>query len=127
MKNLKNIVENISASIVHTSIKKVDKNGNMKIAEVTIRENNTSGNYVDIFISVIGNGDSGKSSLIGVLTKILQGKGFEGADEIETTDLNVNSKGNVYVFTDKGIEEVSLDTAQKLIASGDASESGWSG
>ena len=39
--NLKNIVENINASIVHTSIKKVDKNGNMKIAEVTIRENNT--------------------------------------------------------------------------------------
>ena len=67
--NLKNIVENISASIVHTSIKKVDKNGNMKIAEVTIRENNTRGNYVDIYISVIGNVDSGKSSLIGVLTK----------------------------------------------------------
>ncbi len=67
--NLKKIVENINASIIHTCIKKVEKNSNLKIAEITIRENNTSGNYIDIYVSVIGNVDSGKSSLIGVLSK----------------------------------------------------------
>ena len=43
--NLKKIVENINASIIHTCIKKVEKNSNLKIAEITIRENNTSEIY----------------------------------------------------------------------------------
>ena len=72
LENLKKITKNIKASIVFTSVKKIDKNNedSLKIAEVLIRENHDANSrYIDIFIATIGNVDAGKSSLIGVLTK----------------------------------------------------------
>ena len=72
LENLKKITKNLKASIVFTSVKKIDKKNpeSLKIAEVLIRENQDVNNrYIDLFVATIGNVDAGKTSLIGVLTK----------------------------------------------------------
>jgi len=67
LNNLKNIVSRINASIVYTTIKDLDNK--LQVAEVLIRESPDTISFIDIFVATIGNVDSGKSSLIGVLTR----------------------------------------------------------
>jgi len=65
--NLGVICEKVNAKINYTSVKKIP-NEELMIAEIFIRNDYNCGNYIDIYVSVIGNVDAGKSSLIGVLT-----------------------------------------------------------
>ena len=70
--NLSAICEKVNASINYISIKQItEKNivNQKKVAEVFIRSNYPKGQYIDIYISVVGNVDAGKSTLVGVLSK----------------------------------------------------------
>lgn len=71
--NLSALCEKINACINYISIKRLSEKGvsidDKKVAEVFIRSNYPKGQYIDIYISVVGNVDAGKSTLIGVLSK----------------------------------------------------------
>ena len=71
--NLSAICEKINACINYISIKRLSEKGVLidekKVAEIFIRSNYPKGQYIDIYISVVGNVDAGKSTLVGVLSK----------------------------------------------------------
>jgi GTPase len=64
--NLKELSKKLNVSIIRISETKLADN--KMIAEVLIRRNSNLNNYIDLKICVSGNVDSGKSTLIGVLT-----------------------------------------------------------
>jgi GTPase len=67
--NLSAICEKVNACINYISIKKLSEKNNLLVAEIFIRANYPKGQYIDLYISVVGNVDAGKSTLIGVLSK----------------------------------------------------------
>ena len=73
LNNFKLISDNMNYKIIETNIKQIDSKLNKSnevyfIAEVLIRDNKDSYDYIDIKIAVAGNVDAAKSTTIGVLT-----------------------------------------------------------
>ncbi len=74
--NLNEVADKNNYILTLLSSKKIDKHEGRKVYEILVRENNEY-NYIDIKVAIAGNVDSGKSSLLGVLTtgKLDNGRG----------------------------------------------------
>ena len=103
--NLKKIADEINCSVI--KIQESNKN-NKFIGKFLIRENNKN-NYININISIAGNVDAGKSTIIGVLTRGIldDGKGksrlhvFNYKHEIDTGRTSSISQ-QIMGFSDNG-------------------------
>ncbi|KAM8842650.1 GTP-binding protein 2b isoform 1-T1 [Synchiropus picturatus] len=134
IKTLKRMAERVGADITLLREREVehelDRN-NRKIAEVLVRKVPDDQQFLDLRVAVLGNVDSGKSTLLGVLTQgeLDNGRGrarlnlFRHLHEIQTGRtssisfeiLGFNSKGEVVNYSESRTAEEICECSSKMI------------
>ncbi|XP_037637657.1 GTP-binding protein 2 [Sebastes umbrosus] len=133
LKTLHKLAEKVGADITVLREREVDYDSDVprKIAEVLIRKVPDDQQFLDLRVAVLGNVDSGKSTLLGVLTQgeLDNGRGrtrlnlFRHLHEIQTGRtssisfeiLGFNSKGEVVNYSESRTAEEICERASKMI------------
>uniref|UniRef100_A0A3B4FH97 GTP-binding protein 2 n=1 Tax=Pundamilia nyererei TaxID=303518 RepID=A0A3B4FH97_9CICH len=133
LKTLHRLAEKVGADITILREREVDYDSDVprKIAEVLIRKVPDDQQFLDLRVAVLGNVDSGKSTLLGVLTQgeLDNGRGrarlnlFRHLHEIQTGRtssisfeiLGFNSKGEVVNYSESRTAEEICESASKMI------------
>ncbi|XP_059425707.1 GTP-binding protein 2-like [Carassius carassius] len=132
LKTLRRMAEKVGADITLLREREVDCNrARRKIAEVLVRKVPDDQQFLDLRVAVLGNVDSGKSTLLGVLTQgeLDNGRGrarlnlFRHLHEIQTGRtssisfeiLGFNSKGEVVNYSDSRTAEEICESSSKMI------------
>ncbi|XP_032876632.1 GTP-binding protein 2 [Amblyraja radiata] len=133
LKTLRRMAEKVGADITILRECNVayDVDSPRRIAEVLIRKVPDDQQFLDLRVAVLGNVDSGKSTLLGVLTQgeLDNGRGrarlnlFRHLHEIQSGRtssisfeiLGFNSKGEVVNYSDSRTAEVICESASKMI------------
>uniref|UniRef100_A0A3B4UCH1 GTP binding protein 2 n=1 Tax=Seriola dumerili TaxID=41447 RepID=A0A3B4UCH1_SERDU len=133
LKTLHRLAEKVGADITVLREREVDYDSDepRKIAEVLIRKVPDDQQFLDLRVAVLGNVDSGKSTLLGVLTQgeLDNGRGrarlnlFRHLHEIQTGRtssisfeiLGFNSKGEVVNYSESRTAEEICESASKMI------------
>ncbi|XP_041723077.1 GTP-binding protein 2 isoform X1 [Coregonus clupeaformis] len=133
LKTLGRMAEKVGADITILREREVDHDADIprKIAEVLIRKVPDDQQFLDLRVAVLGNVDSGKSTLLGVLTQgeLDNGRGrarlnlFRHLHEIQTGRtssisfeiLGFNSKGEVVNYSESRTAEEICESASKMI------------
>ncbi|CAL8297534.1 unnamed protein product [Merluccius merluccius] len=133
LKTLHRMAEKVGADITVLREREVDYDSDdpRKIAEVLIRKVPDDQQFLDLRVAVLGNVDSGKSTLLGVLTQgeLDNGRGrarlnlFRHLHEIQTGRtssisfeiLGFNSKGEVVNYSESRTAEQICESASKMI------------
>ncbi|KAK5854109.1 hypothetical protein PBY51_015207 [Eleginops maclovinus] len=133
LKTLHELAEKVGADITVLREREVDFDSDVprKIAEVLIRKVPDDQQFLDLRVAVIGNVDSGKSTLLGVLTQgeLDNGRGrarlnlFRHLHEIQTGRtssisfeiLGFNSKGEVVNYSESRTAEEICESASKML------------
>ncbi|KAL3050418.1 hypothetical protein OYC64_012449 [Pagothenia borchgrevinki] len=133
LNTLHELAEKVGADITVLREREVDFDSDVprKIAEVLIRKVPDDQQFLDLRVAVIGNVDSGKSTLLGVLTQgeLDNGRGrarlnlFRHLHEIQTGRtssisfeiLGFNSKGEVVNYSESRTAEEICESASKMI------------
>uniref|UniRef100_UPI00398EEC39 GTP-binding protein 2b isoform X2 n=1 Tax=Pristiophorus japonicus TaxID=55135 RepID=UPI00398EEC39 len=133
LKTLRRMAEKVGADITILRERNVeyDLDSPRRIAEVLIRKVPDDQQFLDLRVAVLGNVDSGKSTLLGVLTQgeLDNGRGrarlnlFRHLHEIQSGRtssisfeiLGFNSKGEVVNYSDSRTAEVICESASKMI------------
>nr|XP_019962722.1 PREDICTED: GTP-binding protein 2-like [Paralichthys olivaceus] len=134
LKTLKRMAEKVGADITLLREREVDYDfdrNTRKIAEVLIRKVPDDQQFLDLRVAVLGNVDSGKSTLLGVLTQgeLDNGRGrarlnlFRHLHEIQTGRtssisfeiLGFNSKGEVVNYSESRTAEEICESSSKMI------------
>ncbi|XP_078061535.1 GTP-binding protein 2-like isoform X2 [Mustelus asterias] len=133
LKTLRKMAEKVGADITILRERNVeyDMDSPRRIAEVLIRKVPDDQQFLDLRVAVLGNVDSGKSTLLGVLTQgeLDNGRGrarlnlFRHLHEIQSGRtssisfeiLGFNSKGEVVNYSDSRTAEVICESASKMI------------
>lgn len=133
LKTLHKLAEKVGADITVLREREVDFDSDVprKIAEVLIRKVPDDQQFLDLRVAVLGNVDSGKSTLLGVLTQgeLDNGRGrtrlnlFRHLHEIQTGRtssisfeiLGFNSKGEVVNYSESRTAEEICESASKMI------------
>ncbi|KAM3623831.1 uncharacterized protein V6R79_016065 [Siganus canaliculatus] len=134
LKTLKRMAEKVGADITLLREREVDYDSDRntrKIAEVLVRKVPDDQQFLDLRVAVLGNVDSGKSTLLGVLTQgeLDNGRGrarlnlFRHLHEIQTGRtssisfeiLGFNSKGEVVNYSESRTAEEICESSSKMI------------
>ncbi|KAG5277988.1 hypothetical protein AALO_G00093620 [Alosa alosa] len=134
LKTLKRMAEKVGADITLLREREVDygiERSCRKIAEVLVRKVPDDQQFLDLRVAVLGNVDSGKSTLLGVLTQgeLDNGRGrarlnlFRHLHEIQSGRtssisfeiLGFNSKGEVVNYSDSRSAEEICESSSKMI------------
>uniref|UniRef100_A0A3B5KPR3 Tr-type G domain-containing protein n=1 Tax=Xiphophorus couchianus TaxID=32473 RepID=A0A3B5KPR3_9TELE len=133
LKTLHRLAEKVGADIAVLREREVEYDSDIprKIAEVLIRKVPDDQQFLDLRVAVLGNVDSGKSTLLGVLTQgeLDNGRGrarlnlFRHLHEIQTGRtssisfeiLGFNSKGEVVNYSESRTAEEICESASKMI------------
>ncbi|XP_030051723.1 GTP-binding protein 2 [Microcaecilia unicolor] len=133
LKTLRRMAEKVGADITILREREVDYDGDLprKITEVLVRKVPDNQQFLDLRVAVLGNVDSGKSTLLGVLTQgeLDNGRGrarlnlFRHLHEIQSGRtssisfeiLGFNSKGEVVNYSDSRTAEEICESASKMI------------
>ncbi|XP_062319762.1 GTP-binding protein 2 [Osmerus eperlanus] len=133
LNTLRRMAEKVGADITVLREREVDYDAEIprKIAEVLIRKVPDDQQFLDLRVAVLGNVDSGKSTLLGVLTQgeLDNGRGrarlnlFRHLHEIQTGRtssisfeiLGFNSKGEVVNYSESRTAEEICESASKMI------------
>ncbi|XP_029926401.1 GTP-binding protein 2 [Myripristis murdjan] len=133
LKTLHRMAEKVGADITVLREREVDYDSDVprRIAEVLIRKVPDDQQFLDLRVAVLGNVDSGKSTLLGVLTQgeLDNGRGrarlnlFRHLHEIQTGRtssisfeiLGFNSKGEVVNYSESRTAEEICESASKMI------------
>ncbi|XP_034464818.1 GTP-binding protein 2-like [Hippoglossus hippoglossus] len=133
LNTLHSLAEKVGADITVLREQEVDYDSDdpHKIAEVLIRKVPDDQQFLDLRVAVLGNVDSGKSTLLGVLTQgeLDNGRGrvrlnlFRHLHEIQTGRtssisfeiLGFNSKGEVVNYSESRTAEEICESASKMI------------
>ncbi|XP_075997857.1 GTP-binding protein 2 [Genypterus blacodes] len=133
LKTLHRLAEKVGADIAVLRQREVEYDSEVphKIAEVLIRKVPDDQQFLDLRVAVLGNVDSGKSTLLGVLTQgeLDNGRGrarlnlFRHLHEIQTGRtssisfeiLGFNSKGEVVNYSESRTAEQICENASKMI------------
>ncbi|XP_054455913.1 GTP-binding protein 2 [Anoplopoma fimbria] len=133
LKTLHQLAEKVGADITILREREVDYDSDVprKIAEVLIRKVPDDQQFLDLRVAVLGNVDTGKSTLLGVLTQgeLDNGRGrtrlnlFRHLHEIQTGRtssisfeiLGFNSKGEVVNYSESRTAEEICESASKMI------------
>nr|XP_055074821.1 GTP-binding protein 2b [Misgurnus anguillicaudatus] len=132
LKTLRRMAEKVGADITLLREREVDcDHARRKIAEVLVRKVPDDQQFLDLRVAVLGNVDSGKSTLLGVLTQgeLDNGRGrarlnlFRHLHEIQTGRtssisfeiLGFNSKGEVVNYSDSRTAEEICESSSKMI------------
>ncbi|XP_034041446.1 GTP-binding protein 2-like [Thalassophryne amazonica] len=133
LKTLHRLAEKVGADITLLREREVDYDADIprKIAEVLIRKVPDNQQFLDLRVAVLGNVDSGKSTLLGVLTQgeLDNGRGrarlnlFRHLHEIQSGRtssisfeiLGFNSKGEVVNYSESRTAEEICESASKMI------------
>ncbi|XP_071393301.1 GTP-binding protein 2-like [Centroberyx affinis] len=133
LKTLHRMAEKVGADITVLREREVEYDSDVprKIAEVLIRKVPDDQQFLDLRVAVLGNVDSGKSTLLGVLTQgeLDNGRGrarlnlFRHLHEIQTGRtssisfeiLGFNSKGEVVNYSESRTAEEICESASKMI------------
>uniref|UniRef100_A0A3Q3X8C3 Tr-type G domain-containing protein n=1 Tax=Mola mola TaxID=94237 RepID=A0A3Q3X8C3_MOLML len=131
LKTLKRMAEKVGADITLLREREVDYDLDRKIAEVLVRKVPDDQQFLDLRVAVLGNVDSGKSTLLGVLTQgeLDNGRGrarlnlFRHLHEIQTGRtssisfeiLGFNSKGEVVNYSESRTAEEICESSSKMI------------
>ncbi|KAL7890401.1 hypothetical protein AOLI_G00026590 [Acnodon oligacanthus] len=133
LRTLRRMAEKVGADITVLREREVDYESEepRKIAEVLIRKVPDDQQFLDLRVAVLGNVDSGKSTLLGVLTQgeLDNGRGrarlnlFRHLHEIQTGRtssisfeiLGFDSKGEVVNYSDSRTAEEICESASKMI------------
>ncbi|KAL1006195.1 hypothetical protein UPYG_G00069090 [Umbra pygmaea] len=134
LKTLRRMAEKVGADITLLREREVDydlERNCRKIAEVLVRKVPDDQQFLDLRVAVLGNVDSGKSTLLGVLTQgeLDNGRGrarlnlFRHLHEIQTGRtssisfeiLGFNSKGEVVNYSDSRTAEEICESSSKMI------------
>ncbi|KAM4607653.1 GTP-binding protein 2 [Polymixia lowei] len=133
LKTLHRMAEKVGADITVLREREVDYDSDVPriIAEVLIRKVPDDQQFLDLRVAVLGNVDSGKSTLLGVLTQgeLDNGRGrarlnlFRHLHEIQTGRtssisfeiLGFNSKGEVVNYSESRTAEEICESASKMI------------
>ncbi|XP_062852038.1 GTP-binding protein 2 isoform X1 [Trichomycterus rosablanca] len=133
LRTLHRMAEKVGADITVLREREVDYDSEepLKIAEVLVRKVPDDQQFLDLRVAVLGNVDSGKSTLLGVLTQgeLDNGRGrarlnlFRHLHEIQTGRtssisfeiLGFNSKGEVVNYSESRTAEEICESASKMI------------
>uniref|UniRef100_W5KAW7 GTP binding protein 2b n=1 Tax=Astyanax mexicanus TaxID=7994 RepID=W5KAW7_ASTMX len=134
LKTLRRMAEKVGADITLLREREVDYESDRsrrKIAEVLVRKVPDDQQFLDLRVAVLGNVDSGKSTLLGVLTQgeLDNGRGrarlnlFRHLHEIQTGRtssisfeiLGFNSKGEVVNYSESRTAEEICESSSKMI------------
>ncbi|XP_029480861.1 GTP-binding protein 2-like isoform X1 [Oncorhynchus nerka] len=134
LKTLRRMAEKVGADITLLREREVDYDSDRncrKISEVLVRKVPDDQQFLDLRVAVLGNVDSGKSTLLGVLTQgeLDNGRGrarlnlFRHLHEIQTGRtssisfeiLGFNSKGEVVNYSDSRTAEEICESSSKMI------------
>ncbi|KAL7833983.1 hypothetical protein AOLI_G00289430 [Acnodon oligacanthus] len=134
LKTLRRMAEKVGADITLLREREVDyelDRSRRKIAEVLVRKVPDDQQFLDLRVAVLGNVDSGKSTLLGVLTQgeLDNGRGrarlnlFRHLHEIQTGRtssisfeiLGFNSKGEVVNYSESRTAEEICESSSKMI------------
>uniref|UniRef100_A0AAR2KG52 Tr-type G domain-containing protein n=1 Tax=Pygocentrus nattereri TaxID=42514 RepID=A0AAR2KG52_PYGNA len=133
LRTLRRMAEKVGADITVLREREVDYESEepRKIAEVLVRKVPDDQQFLDLRVAVLGNVDSGKSTLLGVLTQgeLDNGRGrarlnlFRHLHEIQTGRtssisfeiLGFDSKGEVVNYSDSRTAEEICESASKMI------------
>ncbi|XP_052446295.1 GTP-binding protein 2 [Carassius gibelio] len=132
LKTLRRMAEKVGADITLLREREMDcDRARRKIAEVLVRKVPDDQQFLDLRVAVLGNVDSGKSTLLGVLTQgeLDNGRGrarlnlFRHLHEIQTGRtssisfeiLGFNSKGEVVNYSDSRTAEEICESSSKMI------------
>ncbi|XP_036783332.1 GTP-binding protein 2 isoform X2 [Manis pentadactyla] len=133
LKTLHRMAEKVGADITVLREREVDYDSDMprKITEVLVRKVPDNQQFLDLRVAVLGNVDSGKSTLLGVLTQgeLDNGRGrarlnlFRHLHEIQSGRtssisfeiLGFNSKGEVVNYSDSRTAEEICESSSKMI------------
>ncbi|KAA0712379.1 GTP-binding protein 2 GTP-binding-like protein 2 [Triplophysa tibetana] len=132
LKTLRRMAERVGADITLLREREVEcDHARRKIAEVLVRKVPDDQQFLDLRVAVLGNVDSGKSTLLGVLTQgeLDNGRGrarlnlFRHLHEIQTGRtssisfeiLGFNSKGEVVNYSDSRTAEEICESSSKMI------------
>ncbi|XP_051978045.1 GTP-binding protein 2-like [Xyrauchen texanus] len=132
LKTLRRMAEKVGADITLLREREVDSDrARRKIAEVLVRKVPDDQQFLDLRVAVLGNVDSGKSTLLGVLTQgeLDNGRGrarlnlFRHLHEIQTGRtssisfeiLGFNSKGEVVNYSDSRTADEICESSSKMI------------
>ncbi|XP_058507457.1 GTP-binding protein 2 [Solea solea] len=133
LKTLRRLAEKVGADITVLQEQEVDYDTDVprKIAEVLVRKVPDDQQFLDLRVAVLGNVDSGKSTLLGVLTQgeLDNGRGrarlnlFRHLHEIQTGRtssisfeiLGFNSRGEVVNYSESRTAEEICESASKMI------------
>ncbi|MGH0158740.1 UNVERIFIED_CONTAM: hypothetical protein FKN15_036504 [Acipenser sinensis] len=133
LKTLRRMAEKVGADIAVIREREVDYDSDIprKIAEVLVRKVPDDQQFLDLRVAVLGNVDSGKSTLLGVLTQgeLDNGRGrarlnlFRHLHEIQSGRtssisfeiMGFNSKGEVVNYSESRTAEEICERASKMI------------
>ncbi|KAM6207727.1 GTP-binding protein 2 [Sarcoramphus papa] len=133
LKTLRRMAEKVGADITVLREREVDYDSDVprKITEVLVRKVPDNQQFLDLRVAVLGNVDSGKSTLLGVLTQgeLDNGRGrarlnlFRHLHEIQSGRtssisfeiLGFNSKGEVVNYSDSRTAEEICESSSKMI------------
>uniref|UniRef100_A0A8C6YEL5 GTP binding protein 2 n=1 Tax=Naja naja TaxID=35670 RepID=A0A8C6YEL5_NAJNA len=133
LKTLRRMAEKVGADITVLREREVDYDSDIprKITEVLVRKVPDNQQFLDLRVAVLGNVDSGKSTLLGVLTQgeLDNGRGrarlnlFRHLHEIQSGRtssisfeiLGFNSKGEVVNYSDSRTAEEICESSSKMI------------
>ncbi|KAL4640786.1 GTP-binding protein 2 isoform X1 [Arapaima gigas] len=133
LKTLRRMAEKVGADITILREREVEYDSDVprKIAEVLVRKVPDDQQFLDLRVAVLGNVDSGKSTLLGVLTQgeLDNGRGrarlnlFRHLHEIQSGRtssisfeiLGFNSKGEVVNYSESRTAEEICESASKMI------------
>ncbi|XP_016355828.1 GTP-binding protein 2-like isoform X2 [Sinocyclocheilus anshuiensis] len=133
LKTLRRMAEKVGADITVLREREVDHNSDepYRIAEVLVRKVPDDQQFLDLRVAVLGNVDSGKSTLLGVLTQgeLDNGRGrarlnlFRHLHEIQTGRtssisieiLGFDSRGGVVNYSESRTAEEICESASKMI------------
>ncbi|KAJ8250824.1 hypothetical protein COCON_G00227460 [Conger conger] len=133
LRTLRRMAEKVGADITVLTEREVDYDSEVprKIAEVLVRKVPDDQQFLDLRVAVLGNVDSGKSTLLGVLTQgeLDNGRGrarlnlFRHLHEIQTGRtssisfeiLGFNSQGEVVNYSESRTAEEICESASKMI------------
>ncbi|XP_048865627.1 GTP-binding protein 2-like isoform X1 [Brienomyrus brachyistius] len=133
LRTLRRMAEKVGADITILREREVDYDSDVsrKIAEVLVRKVPDDQQFLDLRVAVLGNVDSGKSTLLGVLTQgeLDNGRGrarlnlFRHLHEIQSGRtssisfeiLGFNSKGEVVNYSESRTAEEICESASKMI------------
>uniref|UniRef100_A0A4W5P3M8 GTP binding protein 2b n=1 Tax=Hucho hucho TaxID=62062 RepID=A0A4W5P3M8_9TELE len=122
LKTLRRMAEKVGADITLLREREVDYDSDRncrKIAEVLVRKVPDDQQFLDLRVAVLGNVDSGKSTLLGVLTQgeLDNGRGRARLNlfSISFEILGFNSKGEVVNYSDSRTAEEICESSSKMI------------